>query len=97
MALITWQDMLERFKDPRSTALEYPEEAKKAFDYYYKKFFEKWGKFPREIQLKKMASVISATLSDHGGKFVPPGIGGRGRETAFTFKELVKENKKCFC
>ena len=93
--IITWQDMLERADSPLgkdSTILKYPEEAKKTFDYYYTKFFEKWDKFPRKIQLRKMAALISSTLNEHKGKFVLPELTGRTRTVDLTFKELVKKD-----
>ena len=93
--IITWQDMLERADNPLgrdSTILKYPKEAKKTFDYYYTKFFEKWDKFPRKIQLRKMAALISSTLNEHKGKFVLPELTGRTRTVDLTFKELVKKD-----
>ena len=92
MALITWQDLVERSSVAGKGPIRFhPLEAKKAFDWMIKNVtkIDFYKNLPKAEQLEKIAALISYYVQD--GKFVP-GVGYQlpGAGPGFTYDELAK-------
>jgi len=101
MALITWQDMLERGK--RGVAHGHADapimtnriEYKKYFDYYTKNFASKYRNLPKAQQLENLSDLINLNLKNRGGKFsMGPGQGYRPISPEFRWDALVEKDPK---
>ena len=92
MALITWQDLVERSVVAGKGPIRFhPLEAKKAFDWMIKNItkIDVYKNLPKAEQLEKISALISYYVQD--GKFVP-GVGYQlpGAGPGFTYDELAK-------
>ena len=83
MALITWQDMLDRsmgsYKGRLGHIVQNPVEAEKAFIHFLENNAKKYAKLPKAAALQRMANLINVHLTDNKGKFIQgPGAGSGG-------------------
>ena len=72
MALITWQDLLNRAANTtgESPIIANSAEWKKAFKYFIKKHAAKYSTLPKGDQVERIVNIIALNLKDNKGKFV---------------------------
>jgi len=95
MALITWQDLVERSSVAGKGPIRFnPGEAEKAFNWIIKNAnkLELYKTLSKEEQLKRISNLISSYIKD--GKFVE-GVGYKtaGAEVGFTYKAELAKNR----
>ncbi len=94
MALITWQDLLDRAENTKgeSPITANSAEYKKAFNHYIKKHAAEYKTLPKEVQVRRITDLIRLNLKDNKGKFVP-GVGYKNInvDPKLKWDELVKK------
>ena len=98
MALITWQDMLERAKRPQSIGqpgalITNRAEFKKGFDFFIEKWASRYKHLSKDQQFKRLSDLINPNINKNNGKFViGPGQGFKELQPHLQWDALVKKN-----